>query len=168
MILSNADLLNRFDYRLIGQQLSDNNLPITQANLLSSSQLSDIITDAEGAVISALYVAYKYTSDDLADLDSDSKNLLKRIIADIAFIYICARRGYDYKAKMPLVEDSYNTLQKLRNGERVLNFADNEVAGLTGTSYANIVAQQQAGIVTTAFRYFPLPMPEYTSYNDNF
>jgi len=157
-LLTNADLLERFDYRLIDQQLSDNNTVIGSTALQSSTQLSDIITDAEGLVLSALYTAYKYTSDDLTKLDTDSLFVLKRIIADIAFIYICGRRGYDYKNKMPLVEDSYNQLQKLRNGERVLNFPDNEAAGNTFSQNVSFATQVQAGLVTTVTRYFPEPM----------
>jgi len=159
-ILTNADMLERFDYRLISQQLSDSNVPYTSAQLLTSQQLTNIITDGEGLVISALYVAYKYTAADLAALDTDSLLVLKRIIADIAFIYICSRRGYDYKAKMPLVEDSYEQLQKLRNGERVLNIPGNEEAGLTQNSTLGsfFTTQVNAGLITTVTRYFPEPI----------
>jgi hypothetical protein len=156
-LLTNAELLERFDYRLIDQQLSDNNTVIGSAALASSTQLSEIITDAEGLVLSALYTAYKYTSDNMTNLDSDSAHVLKRIIADIAFIYICSRRGYDYKNKMPLVEDSYKQLQRLRNGERVLNFPSNLEAGNTFNESVSFVNQAIAGLVTTSTRYFPLP-----------
>ncbi len=162
-ILTNADMLTRFDYRLIGQQLSDSNVPYNYADLTTgagSQQLSDIITDGEGIVISALYTAYKYTAQDIAGLDKDSLFILKRIIADIAFIMICSRRGYDYKSKMPLVEDSYLQLQKLRNGERVLNIPGNEEAGLTqnDTLGGLVSTQVQAGLITTVTRYFPEPI----------
>jgi hypothetical protein len=158
VILTNADFLIRFDYRLISQQLSDTNVPISQANLLVSTQLSDIINDAEGVVLAALYVAYKYDSTKIAALADESLGLVKRIIADIAFIYCCGRRGYDYREKMPLVQDSYDILNLLRSGERVLNFEDNEDAGNTQVATVSVVNQQVAGLVSTSFRYFPMPV----------
>lgn len=156
-LLTNAEMMVRFDYRLLDQQLSDSNTVIGSTALATSTQLSDIITDAEGVVLSALFTAQKYTSDDLTNLTDDSAHVLKRIIADIAFIMISSRRGYDYKNKMPMVQDSYEQLQKLRNGERVLDFEDNKDAGNTFSQEVSFVTQSRAGLVTTSTRYFPLP-----------
>jgi hypothetical protein len=163
ILLTNAAFLERFDFRLVGQNLSDSNIPYTYADLTTGSavqKLADIIDDAQGMVISALYTAYKYTADDLAALDTDSTSILQRIIADIAFIYVASRRGFDYKSKMPLVEDSYEQLQRLRNGERVLNIPGNETSGLTqnDTLGGSFITQAQAGLVSTVTRYFPEPI----------
>ncbi len=150
-----TDMIARFDVRLLSQLCNDTNSPVSSTGLLTDPNLNAALEDASGVVLSALYTSYKYQDTDIENLDTQSSALLTRITCDIAFIYLAQRRGYEYEDKMPMIQDSYMLLQKLRNGERVLNVAGNEEAGLTATDYIGVVEQAQVGLVTAAYRYFP-------------
>lgn len=149
------DLLDRFDVRNIGQLASDTNTQLSSAQLQTSDPVLAALNDATGLVISALYTAYKYDASGLDGLSTYSAALLKRITCDLAFVYLAQRRGYTYKDKFPLIEDSYEILQKLRNGERVLDIEDNKDAGNTATAVVSITDNISAGLVTSQLRYFP-------------
>jgi phage gp36-like protein len=152
---SPSDLLLRFDNNLLGMLVNDNSVQQTPTQLLTNAPLQAALDDASGAIESALYTAYKYTANDLQNLTHNSASLLKRITCDIAIVYLCQRRGYDYKDKFPMSETSFEILQKLRYGERVLDFADNEQAGLSATDYISTVQLEHDGFVTTNANYFP-------------
>lgn len=156
MLATVNDLIDRFDVRELGQLASDSNTQLSSVQLQTSSPVIAALTDASGIVLSALYTAYKYKAADLSALSTESSNLLKRITCDLAFVYLAQRRGYTYKEKFPLIEDSYELLQKLRNGERVLDVEDNKNAGNTTTAIVTVVDQIHAGLASTRFRYFPI------------
>jgi phage gp36-like protein len=164
MLVTVQNLMDRFDVRELGQLASDTNTPLNPAQLLNASPIIAALEDASAAVLSALYVAYKYTPSDiqqiLGETDSptdDSLYLLVRIVCDLAIVYLAQRRGRDYKEKFPLVAESLEMLQKLREGERVLNLLDKEQAGLTHQAWVTVADQVESGLTTTAWRYFPLP-----------
>ena len=151
------DLIARFDVRTLGQLGSDTNTQLSSVDLQTNEATLAALQDATGLVNSALYTAYKYASSDIDDLSDESAGLLKRITCDMAFIYMAQRRGYTYKDKFPLIEDSYEILQKLRNGERVLDIADNKDAGNTATAIVATTDLINANLATASYRYFPNP-----------
>ena len=154
-LASVADLINRFDVRLLGQLATDDNDPLNATELASSTVVLQALNDASGLVISALYTAYKYNEDVLDDLGTYSQSLIERITCDLAFIYLAQRRGYSYQEKYPLMEESYDILQKLRNGERVLDVEVNKDAGNTATAVVAATDKTNANLITTKTRYFP-------------
>jgi hypothetical protein len=123
---------------------------------LSDPNLQAALDDGTGLIYAALFVAYKYTRQDIANLPVESLNLLKRINCDLAIVYLCQRRGYDYSDKFPMVELSLETIQQLRNGERVLDLAAQEKAGLTASTHVTSCQQRRDGLVITEYRFFPL------------
>jgi phage gp36-like protein len=161
------NLIDRFDVRELGQLASDTNIPLNATQLQTATPVLAALQDATGVLMSALYVAFKYTQSDidiiLNDQDTgpdadDSLALLVRIVCDLAVVYLAQRRGRSYKEKFPLVQESLDLIQKLRNGERVLNLMDKEKAGLTQQAIVTVCDQVNAGLVQTAWRYFPLPV----------
>ena len=154
-LASVTDLIYRFDVRTLGQLASDDNTQIASGALLTSEPVLAALEDATGLINSALYTAYKYNATDIAGLSDESSGLLKRLCSDIAFVYLAQRRGYTYKEKFPLLEDSYEILQKLRNGERILDIDDNKDAGNTATVIVTASDNIAAGLATQKKRYFP-------------
>lgn len=151
-----ADLLLRFDNNLIGQLVNDSSQQQTPAQLLTNNVVQAHLDDAAGFVLAALYVAYKYTPAEIAGLTATSASLLKRLTCDLAIVMICQRRGYDYGDKFPMVGLSLEMIQQLRNGERVLDVAGNEAAGLSSATRVTVVQQEQAGLVISNCRLFPV------------
>ena len=151
-----SDLMLRYDSNLLGMLVNDNSQKIAPSAILNDPATQAALDDATGIINSALYVAYKYTATQMANLTHNSSSLLKRLCCDIAIVILCNRRGYDYTDKYEILQMSLDIVQKLRYGERVLDFAPNESAGNAAVASVSVVQQQQAGLVTTNFRYFPI------------
>ena len=151
-----ADLMLRFDANLLGMLVNDNSQQLTPVQINSDAATLAALQDATGIIESALYVAYKYTAADMLHLSANSASLLKRLCCDYAIVMLCQRRGYDYHDKYPMLDLSVELVQKLRFGERVLDFADNKQAGLAAVSRPSVIQQQQAGLVTTNTNIFPI------------
>ena len=152
-----ADLILRFDANLLGQLVNDENTQLTPTQLLSDPVTQAHLDDAAGMVLAALYTAYKYTPTELSQVTPTSASLLKRLCCDLAIVMICQRRGYDYSDKFPMLGISLTMIQQLRNGERVLDLASNEEAGLVAATRVGSVQQMRAGLVTANWHLFPLP-----------
>ena len=151
-----SDLLLRFDSNLLGQVVNDQGQQQTSTALLTNAALHAALDDAAGTVYAALYVAYKYTAAELSTLDSPSTSLLTRLVCDLAIVMLCQRRGYSYDDKYPMVGLSLEMIQQLRNGERVLNLAGNESAGLSASVHPSICLQERIGLVTADYHMFPM------------
>jgi phage gp36-like protein len=157
-LASPQDLLDRFDARLLGQLVNDTQTPLDPTQFLSSPVAQAALDDATGIVYAALFVAYKYTATQIAGVTAESASLLKRLCCDLAIVMLCQRRGWDYLDKFPMVQLSLEMIQQLRNGERVLDLAANEQAGLAAASLASLAQQRRIGLVTTEWHYFPGPI----------
>ena len=152
-----ADLLLRFDSNLLGQLCNDSSQKLTPAELRSSAVVQKALDYATALITSALYVAYKYKSTDVSALTGEPAALLNGICCDLAMVWLCQRRGYDYSDKYPMLGLALETIQQLRNGERVLDLPANERAGNTFNKTVSLVTQRRAGLVITNFRLFPIP-----------
>lgn len=151
-----SDLLLRFDSNLIGQLVNDSGNKISPQECQTNAAVQAALDDATGMINAALYVAYKYTAAQIATITDESRSLLKRLCCDLAIVMICQRRGYSYDDKFPMVGLSLETLQQLRNGERVLNLAANEQAGLAASSTVSLAQQRRIGLVVSDPRVFPV------------
>lgn len=153
-----ADLLVRYDARLLGDLVQDANVRLTSAQLLTDANVIAALLDASGLIESACFVGQRYTSANLNGLTGNSLGLIKRLTCDFAFAFLRMRRGYDYE-QFPLVKESYKLLDRLRLGERVFDVAEVEAKGNPTSnviSLATILAQNK---VSTQFHFFPLIYP---------
>lgn len=66
------DLFERFDWREIGEAVSDENNRGTLAELQADSKVLTALSDASGEVESALIVGGNYTVDQLGELSGNS------------------------------------------------------------------------------------------------
>ena len=151
-----SDMLLRFDKNLLGQLVNDDSQQLTPLELLSDPALQAALDDAAGMILSALYVAYKYTATDILNVSDETASMLRRLACDLAVVYICQRRGYGYEDKFPMVALSVQQIQLLRNGERVLSLGPNEQAGLAVATRASVIQQARAGLVIANYRVFPV------------
>ncbi len=150
--LTGAEFLQRYDARTVGDLVQDTGARVT-TNLATDTNLLAMIADASGWVESACYVGNRYTSADLTALTGSSAALLKRLVADISFAFLRQRRGYDLE-QFPLVQESFNMLDRLRLGERVFDIAAVKDAGnasATTTSKQTILSQN---LLRDNTRYF--------------
>src|SRR5690242_5903704 len=100
---TNPDMLARYDARTVGDLVNDTDIRQTPDQLLTDANLTAALSDACGMVNTAAVVGQRYTPAELAALTGDDLNILKRLVCDIAFVYLANRRG----VKPAQYEDAY-------------------------------------------------------------
>ena len=153
--ITNAEFLQRFDARLIGDLVQDANSRTSSANLLVDANLSAILADASGWIESACFVGERYSAADLTGLGPNSLAFLKRLVADIALVLLCQRRGFSYKDKFPLLEESMKTLDRLRLGERVFNVSEVKDKGNPTSDVISYATLEGQNLISMHNRVFP-------------
>ena len=127
---SAAQLLERYDARDIGDLVSDTDDQASPIDLLTHPLVTTSLEDASGAIEASLLVGNRNSPTELESLTGNSKSFLERITCDIAMSFLlCRRPGFDadrMTAQMNLAEMH---LERLRNGENVLNLDDQRDAG---------------------------------------
>lgn len=96
------------------------------------AKLYRFLLAAAGELESAVMVGKSYSPTDLAALTGSAKEHLIRLNANLCFWRLCQRRqpmSADPK-KVPGAEQIEDTLQKLKDGERIFGFLESADAGL--------------------------------------
>lgn len=159
--LTNAEFLQRFDARLVGDLVQDVNTRASSGSLATDTNLTAVLNDASGWVESACFVGQRYTTTDLTTLPTNSLSLLKRLVADIGLVFLAQRRGYSYKDKYPLLEESIKLLDRIRLGERVFDVTEVEKKGNPTSDAVSLVTISLQNPVSGHYRYFPIRVPIY-------
>lgn len=154
--ITTADLIVRYDHRWIGQNITDNGIPATEAEVLSSTKLNAFIEEASEAVMGAAAVGDRYS---LSDLTTYGGVLLKRIVCDLVIGAILKRRvraNKDNEAFTTAYEEALNYLELLRRGERIFYAVPNvPEAGLPSTvNLAPTPAASGSPLITDNVRIF--------------
>ena len=130
-----AQFLERYDERLLGDLVSDDNSQVSPSALLTDSNLQAALDDASGDIDAALITGQRYTTDDLDGLTGNSQKHLIRITCDIAFVLLLTRRGSmdpeTRRSHMAVAEDH---LERLRKGLNIFNLDDQKDAGVVETA----------------------------------
>jgi phage gp36-like protein len=114
------DLAARFDQRVISDLASDAGEPVV--DITTDTNVSTALDDATGAFRAAVQVGGMYSDSDIDDLTGSSLALRKRIVCELAMIYLISRRpekfgnAETYEAMRKGTEEY---LDRLRKGERV-------------------------------------------------
>lgn len=160
---SPEEFLSRYDARIFGDVVRDDDTQATPQELLVDPNLQAALDDASGDIEAACLFGERYTPDDLAGLTGNSLFHLKRICCDIAVAYLLRRRPSDNAeaddARMELAEKH---LAKLRTGENVFWRGDGvDQAGVTDTTGPSTVQLIQLNTVMRRTQnYYPsVPMP---------
>lgn len=137
-----ADMLARFDARLIGDLVSDVGVPT--ANPLTDANLAALLDDSTGVIDSALFYGARYTTAQLADLSASALSFLRRLCCDLTLIYLKRRRGrYDPEKDGALQKEVDARLLGLRNGENLLML---EEATVAPASTVELVRPEMIGV----------------------
>lgn len=152
-----ADFLKRYDYRILGQLVTDTGTAVTPTALLNDPNLQAALDDASGMIDSAVLVSNRYGIADLTALTGQDQAFLLRLTCDLAFVLLQERRGAVDVKDLPQYQATMQTLQWLRNGERIFAVPQNELDGnptyefVSVQKYADLdLARDEAG------RFFPL------------
>lgn len=135
---SAAQLLIYHDWQQVADLVRDGNGPRPQrAALLDPNQpsgaiLAGLLGSATGQLNSAALIGNRYTPDDLAALTDAGLLYLQKIVADLAYWQLAQRRQpmSANPDSVPGAREALETLEKLKNGERVFAFAETADAGL--------------------------------------
>ena len=125
------DLLTRYDSRRVSDLVSDTGTRSVYPD--SSPVVAAVLEDASGMVDAACRVAKRYTVTELANLTGSTRSLLVRLVCDLAFGLLVARRGYsaqDQTAMAPQTKAANEMLEMERRGERLFDSADVAEAGV--------------------------------------
>lgn len=125
------DLLNRYDARRVADLVSDAGSRTLAPQ--SSPVLLACLDDASGEVDAACRVAQRYTQADLLGLTGNANALLVRLVCDLAYGMLVARRGYtanDSAVMAPREKLAFDTLESLRRGERLFSGENQADAGV--------------------------------------
>lgn len=140
---TNAEFLQRYDARVVGDLVKDDSTRLPPAELASSPVLTAMLEDASAAINSALFVGARYTTTQLASLSSTAASFLRRLACDHALIYLKRRRGTFGEKDQPLLEEVNRILKSLRDGEDLLLLGNQTQAAastieLTGTQMVKV------------------------------
>jgi len=158
---SGSDMVARFDYRTLGDLLTDTGVRLSKSEVVASSVLATLLDDAAGEIESALRVGQRYSVADLTGLTGNSLALLKRINCAIAMKLCWERRAYlNSNQETSRDEDSEKArrmLDRLRKGEAIFNLDAVADAGLPSLSVPSVSTIQSVNLTVDAARrgYFP-------------
>lgn len=171
-----AEFILRYDSRRVRELLSDTGTPVPLADLEDNETLLALLEDASHRLKMAVRQSNRYSIDflwyiyngnpdydDNPDPGSDEdtrKHEIIRIVADLAFGMLMARRGLAQKELFelaPMYKDALDMLEALKRGERI--FDDwNDTTAEAGVHVANISPSSQSCVWTRqASRFFGAP-----------
>jgi phage gp36-like protein len=116
-----ADMLQRYDARLLGDLVSDDGTQVSVANLPTNGNLVALLTDAQAAIDAALFVGNRYTVAQLTTLSTTAQSFLRRLNCDLCLIYLKRRRGvFNSEKDGDLLKECDARIKGLRDGEDLL------------------------------------------------
>jgi hypothetical protein len=153
--LTNAELIDFIDERIISDLCTDNGVRPSLAQVLVDPNVTLACSTASGMVNSAALTAQRYSVLQLTSLTGDDSNLLKMIVAWLAFGQLCMRRGRDPETN-PAYKEMMNYLVQIRRGDNLFNVPANVGVGVPAEQFPTAVNYQTVNTVRTATnRYFP-------------
>lgn len=159
------DLLNRFDARTVGDLVNDAGQRQTPSELLTNTVLQAMLDDASGLINAACQVGERYTQAQLAALTGTDQAILFRLNCDIAFVYLCQRRGVTPPGYKEAYDRSSDLLAKLKQGELIFNVPGDVGVGVPNCEFPDIVTRTTINLLRDqAWKLFPLrPVQEPAS-----
>jgi len=151
-----ADLLQRYDYRLIGQLISDTGSAQDSAAIITDPITTQMLADASGLIVSYALKGGRYSEADLAALTGNGLAFLERLTCDLALYYFVQRRGLPVD-KYPQVADAMDWLVKLSEGDLIFPITANIEAGVAQSEPILVETIVSQNFLTNSVRYFPTP-----------
>lgn len=155
--LSVAELKKRIDYRVLADLCSDTGTRLTEAALLTNENLAALLADASAEFERACMCGERYKPADLAALVAAStvaKSGVFRILSRLVMVMAYERRpdkGPVPEVYMKVLDE----LERLRHGERILQFTEAANAGHSNYDVENTTdVETRNGIPYQARRVF--------------
>lgn len=157
-----ADLQQRYDWREIGDLLSDSNEQISALDQVTAGNayntlLVQLFADAAGDVEASLLAAGRYATTDLTALTGSSQALLKRILCELVIAYLYERKPF-YKPERleAYAKAKEGHLKRLWGGSNVFNLPLVVAAGLPeAAGPSTIDYQNNYSLVVDHVRGYP-------------
>lgn len=133
-----SDLTTYYDARVIRERLSDSGTPVAQIDLSTNPVVLALLARATETILSYARKGNRYSEAELQELaDSPTAGYaVTGLTCDLAFGYLCARRGVaaaDMDRLAPQYRMALATLQQLANGEEVFARIDGDAHPDAGT-----------------------------------
>jgi phage gp36-like protein len=157
-----ADMLARFDARVLGDLVNDTDSQVDSIGLQSDAVLLAMLGDASGDIEAALLVGGRYTIVDLEALASalpptNGTAFLKRMCCDITLAYLLRRRpSKNADSDKAAADMAERHLDKLRGGDAIfpldktIDATEPELVGM------RLIDFQNMGLIRDRTRnYFP-------------
>lgn len=123
--ISASEFLKRYDWRTIGQLLSDDDTgpdlisTLTNSATTEGERLESVLKDASGMVEIACLKGGMYTVADLEALTGNQAAILKRLVSDIA-VNLCYQRRPSTNHPMPQqTQVAMNLLDAISQGDKI-------------------------------------------------
>jgi phage gp36-like protein len=150
-----TDLTKRFDARVIGDLVNDQNTRVDPTSLATNANVLAALDDATSIINSAVLVANRYDVDDLAAMKDIDAALLIRLTCNLAYGLLVMRRGQSVE-KLDPYQDALKMLDHLRAGDRVFNIAGNEDAGNVQGSFPSSSVYSSLQLIRDVSKVFPV------------
>jgi len=145
-----SDLISRYDARVLGDLCEDTGTRVNPTGLLTDSNVLTALNDGAAMIDMAAQVGERYTQVQLAALTGTDQAALFRLNCDLAFIYLCQRRGL----KPPQYEEAYKrseeVLTRLKDGALVFNVAGDVGSGVETINFPSTQAYASVNTIRTA------------------
>ncbi len=150
---TNAQFLQRYDARLIGDIVSDMSVRVPPADLLTNAVLTAALDDASGEIEAALMQGNRYTAAQLAALTGNSSSHLARLCCRIAWGLLMERRGRMGDVHRDEAMDASRAeLRRLRSGEHVFDVEELKEAGNPSASLPTRVEYDRMNLIVDRCR----------------
>lgn len=154
-----AQLMQRYDVRVLGDLASDNGVRVDQPGLVSNTNIQAALDDASGEIEAALLQGERYTTSDLSSLTGNSAKYLVRLTCKIAFGLLWERRPWsdDDDRREQAMDQARKALDQLRKGEHVFDVAAVKDAGLPAqrTPSVTTITNLNLGVDRMRGHYYP-------------
>jgi len=126
-----AQFLQRYDWRTVGDYLSDQNQRITRPDQINNTILADLLSEASGEFEIRLMRGGRYAPGDIQSLQGNALQLVAGIVAGWTMFLIWSRRpGRFADHRLPLgAELALQKMEQLGTGELILPFQETADAG---------------------------------------
>lgn len=151
-----ADLLLRYDYRAIGQMISDTGTAADEAAVLASDVTEALLADASGTITAYALKGGRYSEADLIALTGNGEAFLKRLTCDLAFYSVVLRRGLPVD-QYPQIIEALAMLESLSQGNIIFPILANIEAGVAQSPPITIQTIVDNNFLVNSVRFFPTP-----------
>ena len=153
---TNAQFLQRYDARIVGDLVSDTGNQVGAAELLDDPVLTALLASASGEIEAAILNGNRYTTTDLENLTGNSLAFLADLTCRVAYSKLWDRRPWANAERHAQAAQAADlVLERLRKGQYALNVAETLDAGLVSNpSPSRITIEGMNLVVDQARRGF--------------